>query len=55
MKPERLQIIIKPLETLLARYGFTMEDNPMVEGPIRMASFVGPNGKTIDYTLESRQ
>ena len=52
MEPARLQKIIEPLETLLTQHDFKMDGEPMVEGAVRMASFVRHDGKKVDYTLE---
>jgi hypothetical protein len=53
MEPSRLQEIIKPLETLLVQHGFKIDGEPMVEGAVRMASFIRSDGsKHVDYTIE---
>ena len=53
--PERLAKIIEPLEVLLAQQQFQMEGEPMVEGSVRMASFVRRDGIKVDYAFEVRK
>ena len=55
MNPQRLAEIIQPLESLLGQHEFQMEGEPMVEGSVRMASFVRRDGVKVDYTLEVRK
>ena len=52
MEPARLQKIIEPLEKMLSKKGFQIDGEPMVDGAVRMASFVRPDGVKVDYTLE---
>jgi len=55
MEPARLQKIIEPLEKMLSKKGFQIDGEPMVDGAVRMASFVRPDGVKVDYTLEVRK
>jgi len=55
MSSYRLQEIIKPLEDLLIKNGFQREGEPMVEGFIRMASFIKDDGTRVDYALEVKK
>ena len=52
MEPERLQEIIEPLEEMLFERDFQMDGEPVVEGVVRRASFVGPDGSRIGYTIK---
>jgi len=51
MDPARLQEIILPLETMLNQHDFHIDDDPRVNGPFRMASFVRMDGVKVDYVL----
>jgi len=55
MEPERLQEIIRPLESMLSKKNFQIDGEPVVDGVVRRASFVGPNGVRIDYTIEVKE
>lgn len=59
--PERLQSTIKPLEKLLMQNGFQLEGEPLVDGSVRMASFIKKDldlsdGEIkVDYTFEIKK
>ena len=52
MGPERLEEMIKPLETLLIESGFEMDGEPMIDESSRMASFERIDGLRVDYIFE---
>lgn len=52
MNPSKLQEIIEPLEDLLKKNDFRIDEEPMVEGAIRMAIFEREDGVVVDYTFE---
>ena len=54
MNPSRLAEIIRPLEMLLGQHQFQMEGEPMIDGPVRMASFVRQDGIGITMLRSKR-
>ena len=53
MSLDRVQEIAGPIDLLLGRYGFELDGAPLEEKSLRMVSFRHPDGKKVDYSLET--